>query len=109
VAVIHADIKQRALAVTRTLARLGVVRAAYIFGSQAEGRADSWSDIDVGAFLEGIEGWDVEQRARAMVSVMEEVGWDVEAHLFPASELEKPERGSFAEYVVKHGVCIYGK
>jgi len=108
-AVIQADVKRRALAATRTLARLGAVRAAYVFGSQAEGRADSWSDIDVAAFLEGIENWDIQQRAQAMALVMEEVGSDVEAHLLPVSEYEKPEHGSFAEHILKHGVCIFAK
>jgi predicted nucleotidyltransferase len=94
------------LAATRTLAGLGAVRAAYLFGSQAEGRADSWSDIDVAAFLEGIEDWDIERRAKAMALVMEQAGSNVEAHLFPASALENPVRGSFAEYILQHGVRI---
>ena len=108
-AVIPADIRRQALAATRTLERLGTVRAAYVFGSQAEGRADSWSDIDVAAFLEGIEDWDLQRRATAMALVMEEAGSNVEAHLLPVSALEKPEPGSFAEHILKHGVRIYGE
>jgi predicted nucleotidyltransferase len=108
-AVIEADVERRGLAAIRTLARLGDLRAAYIFGSQAEGRADSWSDIDIAAFLEGIENWDIQRRAQTMALVMEEAGSNVEAHLLPASDYEKPEQGSFAEHILKHGICIFRK
>jgi len=89
------------------LAREGVVRAAYIFGSYAEGRADEWSDLDVAAFMDGVENWDMQRCARAMGRVMEEAGSDVEAHLFPASVLENAPRASFAEYVLRHGIRIW--
>lgn len=105
-AAIHAEVRKQALAAAHTLSRLGTVRAAYVFGSQVEGRADKWSDVDVAAFIEGVEDWDMERRAKAMVSVMEEVGANVEAHLFPATKLKAAERGSFAEHVMKHGVCV---
>jgi len=105
-AAIHADVRQRALAATRTLARLATLRAAYVFGSHANGRADEWSDIDVAAFLDGIETWNLERRAKAMALVMEEAGSDVEAHLFPASTFDKPEPGSFAADILRHGIRI---
>lgn len=102
------NIAGRALAAAKTLARLGVVRAAYVFGSHVEGTPDAWSDIDVAAFMEGVESWDIRQRARAMALVMEETGADVEAHLFPASALDDPAPGGFAEYIVQHGTRILG-
>ena len=101
-------ITSRALEAVKTLARLGVVRAAYVFGSQAEGTADEWSDIDLAAFMEGIEHWDIRQRAEAMALVMEEAGSDVEAHLFPASAMANPAHGGFAEYVLRHGTRVFG-
>jgi predicted nucleotidyltransferase len=106
---LDAKVTSRALAAAKTLARLGVVRAAYVFGSQVEGKADAWSDIDMAAFMEGIEDWDIRKRAKAMALVMEEAGSDVEAHLFPASALENPQPGGFAEYVLRHGTCILGQ
>ena len=105
-ALLDAGIENRALTAARTLARLGTVRAVYVFGSWVEGRPDRWSDIDVAAFIEGIENWDIRQRARAMALVMEEAGSSVEAHLFPVSVLENPLHGSFAEYILRHGVRI---
>jgi predicted nucleotidyltransferase len=102
------EIAGRALAAAKTLARLGVVRAAYVFGSHVEGTTDAWSDIDVAAFMDGIEHWDIRKRATAMALVMEETGPDVEAHLFPASALDHPAPGGFAEYILRHGTRILG-
>jgi len=99
-------VENRALAAVETLARLGVVRAAYVFGSHVKGTADVWSDIDVAVFMEGIEHWDIRKRAAAMALVMEEVGSNVEAHLFPASALGNPAPASFAEYILRHGTRI---
>ena len=108
-AVVDAVIADRAVEAVRVIGRWGRVRAAYLFGSQAQGTADQWSDIDVAAFLEGIEDWDLQRRATAMALVMEEAGSNVEAHLLPVSALQKPEPGSFAEHILKHGVRIYGE
>jgi len=105
-AALDAKVKRRALAAARALARQGVVRAAYVFGSHVERRADRWSDIDVAAFMEGVESWDLWRRARVIVQVQKEVGFDIEAHLFPASCLQHTEAGSFADNVLRHGVRI---
>ena len=107
-AVLDAEVETRALAAVRTLERLASVRAAFVFGSHVEGRSDRWSDIEVAAFMEGIENWDIRRRATAMAMVMEEAGSDVEAHLFPASSLEDPPSGGFAEYILRNGVRLSG-
>jgi predicted nucleotidyltransferase len=105
-AVLDAEVKRRALAARESLARLGTVRAVYVFGSQVDGSANKWSDIDVAAFMDGIDDWDIHRRARAMTQVQREVGLDVEAHLFPDTLRRHPQRGSFSEYILKHGVRI---
>jgi predicted nucleotidyltransferase len=105
--VLAPDVTQKALVAVRTLGRFGVVRAAYVFGSHAEGSADQWSDIDVAAFMEGVESWDLRRHARAMSHAQKEAGIDVEAHLFPASALDDPEPASFAAYVQRHGVRVF--
>ena len=106
---LDAKIADRAMAAAKTLARLGAVHALYVFGSHVEGHADAWSDIDVAAFMEGVENWDIRKRAEAMALVMREAGSDVEAHLFPVSALTNPARGGFAEYILRHGTCILGQ
>lgn len=100
-------IESQALAAVKILSALGVVRAAYLFGSHVEGTPDQWSDIDVGVFMEGVEQWDIHEHVEAMALVMEKVGSEVEAHLFPVSDLEDPPRASFAQYVLRHGIRIF--
>ena len=96
---------QQALAVLNRNAR---VVAAYLFGSQVMGNADRWSDIDLAVFAEGIENWDLRDRARAAVQVQKEAVDDVDVHIFPASALHEKERDSagFAAWVLSHGVEI---
>jgi predicted nucleotidyltransferase len=103
----NAAVWNRALAAVKVLSGLGVVRAAYLFGSHVEGTPDRWSDIDLAVFMEGVESWDIRQRAQAMALVMEKVGSNVETHLFPVSALDNPPRGGFAQYILRHGTRIF--
>ena len=105
-AALDAEVKRRALVAARILGRMAPVRAAYVFGSCVEGVTHQWSDIDVALFLDGIETWDMRRRAQAMFQVQKEAGLDVEAHLFSARTLERPEEGSFALYIMNHGVRL---
>jgi predicted nucleotidyltransferase len=104
---VDATVESQAMAAVKVLSRLGEVRAAYLFGSHVEGTPDQWSDIDVTVFMEGVEHWDIHERATAMALVMEKVGSDVEAHLFPVSSLDNPPRAGFAQYILRHGVRIF--
>jgi predicted nucleotidyltransferase len=99
-------IKEKALLAIHILSELSTVRAAYLFGSQVNGNADEWSDIDVAVFMDDIENWDLPHQVSAATRVMAEAGDDVEVHLFPASSLDNPDRGSFAEYIIKHGLKL---
>lgn len=99
-------IADRSREAVRVLSRIARVRAAYVFGSHAEGTADGWSDIDVAAFVDGAEEWDIRRRAAAMVLVQRQVGSDVEMHFFPSAQSEHAAPGSFAEYVRQHGAML---
>lgn len=103
---LNAEVRRRALAAAHTLGHEAPVRAAYLFGSHAEARADQWSDIDLAAFMEGIESWDLDRQTRLILQVQKEVGFDVEPHLFPATALEHAKPGSFASDIVSRGVRI---
>ena len=105
-AVLDAEIEHRVAAAAKSLARFGTVKAVYVFGSYVAGRADEWSDIDVAAFMEGIETWDIWHRTHVIVQVQKEAGYDIELHLFPASALQNAEPGSFAADILKHGVRV---
>lgn len=82
------------------------VTAAYLFGSQAEGTADKDSDIDLAAFIEGAEEWDLDHRVDVAVSVQQEAGDDIELHIFSGKALTDSEPASFATWVKKHGVKL---
>jgi len=70
----QAVIEQRAQVAVACLRRSARVAAAYLFGSHVEGTADTWSDIDLAVFVEGLETWDLHDRARLGVQVQKEAG-----------------------------------
>jgi predicted nucleotidyltransferase len=105
-AALNAEVMQRAFDAVAVMKRMATVRAAYVFGSHVEGHVHRFSDIDVALFVDGVETWDIHRRARAMAQVQKEAGIDVEAHLFPASTLDHREPGSFAAWVLAHGVEV---
>jgi len=106
VVALDAEVRRRALAAATVLGHEAAVRAAYVFGSHADGRADRWSDIDLAAFVEGAESWDIWRRTEAIVRVQKEVGFDIEPHLFSAASLKNAEPGSFAADVLRRGIRI---
>ncbi|RJP75794.1 MAG: nucleotidyltransferase domain-containing protein [Candidatus Zixiibacteriota bacterium] len=108
-AALNPEIVRRAIEAVPAFQKHGTVRAVYLFGSHVEGRADQWSDIDLAVFMDGIEAWDLDQRVHMVVQVQNQVGYDVEPHLFAASNLVRLEKGSFAEDIIKRGVRIWGE
>jgi len=105
-AVVDAVIADRAAEAVRVIGQWGRVRAAYLFGSQVQGTADQWSDIDIAAFVEGAEEWDFERLSRACGAAQRRAGLDIEMHIFPASSYENPLRASFAQYILQHGTRL---
>lgn len=88
------------------LSRHGAVVATYVFGSFAWGHPRADSDIDVAAFVEGVETWDLRRRAAVIAEVQGIVGDDVELHLLPAASATNPARASLARLVVEKGVAV---
>lgn len=105
-AVIDAVIEEKARAALQVLAGQARVRAAYLFGSRVDGTADRWSDIDLAAFIETGERWDLKRRVAVCAEARRQAGDDVELHLFPAAALDNPPRASLAQHVLKHGVAL---
>ena len=99
-------IEERAQAAVACLRRSASVAAAYLFGSHVEGTADRWSDIDLAVFVEGLESWDLHDRARMAVQVQKEAGDDIELHFFPAGTLQQRDEAGFAAWVLSHGVKL---
>lgn len=101
-------VEQRARAAVACLSRFAAVTAAYVFGSQVEGTADHWSDIDLAVFVEGVEAWDLHERARIGARVQKEAGDEIELHFLPAEALQRHHNTSFAAWVLRHGVKLAG-
>ena len=98
--------EQRIKVAVAAVSRFGRVVRAYLFGSQVEGTADRWSDIDLAVFVEGVESWDIHQRARVAAQVQKTAGDDVEIHFLPAKALQERDDASFAAWVLTHGVEV---
>ena len=99
-------IEDRAAQAVACLRQFASVTAAYLFGSHIEGTADRWSDIDLAVFIEGLESWDLHDRARVAVAVQKEAGDDIELHFFPAASLQQRDEAGFAAWVLHHGVRL---
>lgn len=102
-ALVDTVIEDRARRALEVLARRSRIVAAYLFGSQVEGTADRWSDIDLAVFVEGLDTWDLSARARAAAQVQREAGDDVEVHFFPAEALVRRDPAGFAAWVLANG------
>jgi predicted nucleotidyltransferase len=98
-----ADKVQTAL---RTVSRFAPMAGAYLFGSQVEGRADEWSDIDLAVFASGVEDWDIHEWARISALVQREAGDDVEPHFFPTGLLENRDSAGFAAWMINRGIGV---
>ena len=96
----------KAARAVEVLGRRTTVSAAYLFGSQVDGRADADSDIDLAVFVDGADEWDIHRLVELDMLVQREVGNDIEMHFFSATAFENSEPASFATYVKKHGVRV---
>ena len=105
-AVLDAVMEKRISAAVGSLARRCRLRAAYLFGSTTDGTANAESDIDIAAFIEGVEQWDIQRRVQMAVQLQAELGDDLEFHFFSAEDLTNPPRASFAEYVLRRGMRL---
>ena len=101
------DIKRRALEVVPILQRFVRARRVYVFGSHVNGRPDECSDIDIGAFVDFDETWDFNRTLNLKRAVHDELGWELEVHLFQSSTLKDIPVASFEEYVIENGVKIW--
>ena len=99
-------IQVRAQEAVNAVSRQAHVRAAYLFGSHVTGTADQFSDIDIAAFIEEFESWDIQRRTRVATETQKQVGDDVELHFFSTRMSDHAPPASFAAFVQNHGIRI---
>ncbi|RJP34194.1 MAG: nucleotidyltransferase domain-containing protein [Candidatus Omnitrophota bacterium] len=88
------------------ISRFTHVVCAYLFGSQVDGTPDQWSDIDLAVFVEGMESWELHERATVAALVQKEVGDDVDVRFFPSQALTHHDPAGFAAWVITHGIKV---
>jgi predicted nucleotidyltransferase len=101
---LNAIIDKKIKAALASVAGFARVDKAFLFGSQIEGTADQWSDIDLAIFTEDVETWDIHKRARFMAQVQKESGDDVEVHFISSKALLENDKAGFASWVISHGI-----
>jgi len=84
------------------------VERALVFGSQVEGRAHRWSDIDVAVFSPEADDIGLRQYLDMMLRVGKTVGYDLEVHLYPTRELDPRHMSPWSRHVLQTGVQVYG-
>ncbi len=104
---LHPLIRKQTRNAIRALSQYALVRAAYVFGSQADGTAGAFSDIDLGVFIENLSEWILPKRAHAAANVQKEAGDEIELHFFSADALTRPIQASFADFVLRHGIRVF--
>ncbi|NQU06364.1 MAG: nucleotidyltransferase domain-containing protein [Calditrichaeota bacterium] len=95
--------------VNRVVKRLGKeieVNATYIFGSQVDGSADEYSDLDIAIFVENFIKWTLMRQVKVSCRMKEAEGDDLDLLFFDADELPNPSPASFAGWVVRNGVRV---
>lgn len=105
-AAINSKIIDRARQVLDLLQIKTPVTAAYLFGSQVDGTADRWSDIDIAVFINGVETWNLQDRVHTAARIQKTTGDDIDIHFFPATFLLHSEPASFSAWILKHGIEI---
>lgn len=79
------------------------VAAVIVFGSQVQGGAHEWSDVDLAVFSPCVAQMTLLDRVRLASELQIACGFELEPHFFPASALHDPAKGSFAAHVIRTG------
>jgi uncharacterized protein len=78
---VNADVRKSIRRYLAEVRKLYPLRAAYLFGSQATGRAHAWSDIDLALISRAFADDPTESQIRLM-TLAASIDWRIEPHLF---------------------------
>jgi uncharacterized protein len=78
---INADVRKSVRQYLAAVRKQYPLRAAYLFGSQATGRAHAWSDIDL-ALVSRAFAADPTQSQIQLMSLAASIDWRIEPHVF---------------------------
>ncbi len=85
------------------------IDAAYLFGSYVHGQPHEYSDIDLAVFSHSVNKMGIEKKMTILSKTREEIGSEVEIHLFSEKCLKDARPTNFYGYILKTGKKIYSK
>ncbi len=90
----------------RTIKLLGTyikIKAGYLFGSYVFGKPHKYSDIDLAFFSPSVNRMGIEEKISLISNVSQQVGFDVEIHLYSDKCLKDARPTNFYGYILKTG------
>lgn len=79
------------------------LKAGYLFGSYVNGKPHKYSDIDLAFFSPNVNRMGLEEKVSLISKVSEQVGSDVEIHLYSNKCLKSARPTNFYGYILKTG------
>ena len=103
---ITAALKRRIDRVIAALKDRLPVEDVYLFGSQACGTSDEFSDIDLAVFSPRVSHMSLTERAQFAALIQKEFGDDLDLHLLPYAAHSTLDPASFSSWVMQHGIRV---
>ncbi|MFH0790420.1 MAG: nucleotidyltransferase domain-containing protein [Candidatus Omnitrophota bacterium] len=91
------------LSTVELLRRRVEIKCGYLFGSYAQGKANKNSDIDLAFFSPAVDKMSLERKIDVLSRTEEELGYEVEIHLYSDKCLRDARQTNFYGYILKTG------
>lgn len=92
----------------KLLGKFVTLKAGYLFGSYANGKPHKFSDIDLAFFSYSVNRMSIEEKISLISKVSEQIGSNVEVHLYSDRCLKNARRTNFYGYILRTGKRIKG-
>jgi len=97
------EVNRIARRTTKLLGNYVSLKAGYLFGSYVNGKPHKYSDIDLAFFSPSVNRMGIEEKISLISKVGEQVGSDVEIHLYSDWCLKNARPTNFYGYILKTG------
>lgn len=97
------EINKIILSAVELLKRRIEIKCGYLFGSYAQGKANKNSDIDLAFFSPAVDKMSLEKKMDMLSKTEEELGYEVEIHLYSDKCLKDARQTNFYGHILKTG------
>ena len=97
------EVNRIARRTTKLLSGYVRLKAGYLFGSYVFGKPHKYSDIDLAFFSPSVNRMGIEEKVSLISKVGQQVGSDVEIHLYSDRCLKDARPTNFYGYILKTG------